>query len=190
MSKYSRQVPPPTLPDFDAAALKRAVKHEHRWHPIVWIDELRTKCGLGGGERYIDLWGIRANADQGCTSYTFEIKVSRADFQRDLKQPSKQDGARALSNEFYFVTPPGLLKPEEIPDWAGLMEPTPGFKYGVGTKMVPTWQWWSDRDPRLRVIKPAPATKKIEPTWPLVVSLLRRERDGFVTVPEAGKETT
>lgn len=97
----------PTLPGFDAAALKRAVKHHHRWHPIVWVEELRTRCGANARDaRYIDMWGIRPNTKQGNTAYAYEIKVSRGDFLRDMKQSKKQDGARALSNEFWFVARP------------------------------------------------------------------------------------
>jgi hypothetical protein len=75
----------------------------------------------------------------------YEIKMSRADFKVDAsKQREVYNGTfwrigdppRPIENkhsllslgdtrgpvEFYFVTPIGLLKPEEIPSWAGLLE--------------------------------------------------------------------
>lgn len=47
----------------------------------------------------------------------YEIKVSRSDFKRDEKWPQYL----GLCNEFYFVTPPGLIKLSELPDNVGLI---------------------------------------------------------------------
>lgn len=73
----------------------------------------------------------------------YEIKVSRADFFNDQeKKPqdwnSRMKEARGMENptkhtrlerkdplgpsRFFFVTPEGMLKDEEIPAWAGLVE--------------------------------------------------------------------
>jgi hypothetical protein len=124
----------------------------------VAIPELRIGCGYAGGaDRSIDLWVIDANATKGCTATSYEIKVSRGDFLKDVKQPLKQRGARLFSDQFFFVTPPGLLKPEEIPDWSGLIEPSENN--------------WTP----FNVVVPAPIRSKDAPSWPLVVSMLRRE---------------
>lgn len=124
--------------------------------------ELRIGCGYAGGaDRSIDLWVIEAAATKGCPATSYEIKVSRADFQKDIKQPLKQRGARLFSDQFYFVTPPGLLRPEEIPDWAGLLEPS----------SKTNWLHW----PTWREVVPAPIRSKDAPSWPLVVSMLRKE---------------
>jgi hypothetical protein len=77
------------------------------------------------------------------------------------KQPLKQRGARLFSDQFFFVTPPGLLKPEEIPDWAGLLEP-------YADSFFSHWATWN-------VVVPTPIRSKDAPSWPLVVSMLRRE---------------
>jgi hypothetical protein len=88
------------MPIFTAASLRHAIRRRHaRYYNVIWIDELRTKAGMDGGERYIDLWGIRCNVPD-CTAFSYEIKVSRGDFLRDMKIAAKHDGARALSNEF------------------------------------------------------------------------------------------
>jgi hypothetical protein len=53
-------------------------------------DELRIGCGYAGGaDRSIDLWVIEAAATKGCPATSYEIKVSRSDFQKDMKQPAK-----------------------------------------------------------------------------------------------------
>jgi len=70
----------------------------------------------------------------------YEIKVSRADFKADARKqvtagryssrhrtaPLKHDLLRTGStrgpNRFYYVTPLGLITPEELPEFAGLIE--------------------------------------------------------------------
>lgn len=60
-------------------------------------------------------------------AYEYEVKVSRADFRADkLKQKhgkSKYDvllsGKRV--NYFSYVCPKGLISPDEVPEWAGLI---------------------------------------------------------------------
>jgi len=53
------------------------------------------------------------------------VKISRGDFLRDVKDPAKHSHARLFSDLFYYAAPRGLLKIEEIPDWAGLIEVGP-----------------------------------------------------------------
>jgi hypothetical protein len=59
-------------------------------------------------------------------TYEIEIKVSRSDFFNDFKKGDKHkkyaSGDIHSPNRFYFATPKGLLKLEEIPDYAGLIE--------------------------------------------------------------------
>ena len=50
-----------------------------------------------------------------------EVKVDRADFERELKHPEKRARAMAIADQFYFAAPDGLIEPEEIPDDCGLM---------------------------------------------------------------------
>jgi hypothetical protein len=52
----------------------------------------------------------------------YEVKTSRADFLCELKQPLKRRIGLRYSNEFYFVTPAGLLNTSELPIECGLVE--------------------------------------------------------------------
>lgn len=52
----------------------------------------------------------------------FEVKVSRSDFKAELKKPWKRMDAVKLADEFYFVAPKNMLKPDEIPHDSGLFE--------------------------------------------------------------------
>lgn len=69
----------------------------------------------------------------------YEIKVTRSDFFVDAKKerhtyghpmPVKKHEQMGTHpnrpRQFWYVTPPGLLKLEEVPEWAGLLEVSPG----------------------------------------------------------------
>lgn len=82
-----------------------------------------------------ELWGIdllamccwQSFSREGITSefrnpwIAHEVKVSRSDMRSELLNPHKRQDAMYQTNQFYFVTPRGLLKDEEIafeePEW-------------------------------------------------------------------------
>lgn len=52
---------------------------------------------------------------------SYEIKVSRNDFLKDLKMfDEKQRDALKLSTQFFYICPEGLIQKHEVPDRAGL----------------------------------------------------------------------
>jgi hypothetical protein len=51
----------------------------------------------------------------------YEVKTTRRDSLSELKQPLKCRVGMRYSNEFYFVTPAGLVKAGEIPAECGLV---------------------------------------------------------------------
>lgn len=122
---------------------------------MIWATEL----ALSTGARRCDFWTLAPWQSKGYRATAYEIKVSRADYRRDTHE--KQREARLFSDLFYYVTPAGLLRTDEIPDWAGLIEISEGKK---------------------RTIVPAPLRDKDAPSWELIVSLLRNSgqirRDG------------
>lgn len=109
-----------------------------------------TELAFCQDARRCDLWTISANSSAGFKARAYEVKISRADFRRDTA--IKQREARLFSDQFFYVTPAGLLKPDEVPDWAGLIE---------------------YRDGAFKTIIHAPYRDKDAPTWELVVSLIR-----------------
>lgn len=52
----------------------------------------------------------------------YEIKVSRADFRREIRRPQKRRRALELSDQFYFAAPAGLIQRSELPEECGLVE--------------------------------------------------------------------
>jgi len=129
-------------------AILEALKQRHRNE--IWCLEL----AMSSGARRCDFWVLHPHASKGYRAVAYEVKVSRSDYKRET--PQKQRDARLFSDEFYYVTPPGLLKPEEIPDWAGLIE-------------ISEDNW--------RYISRAPRRDKDAPSWDLVVSIMRNSGD-------------
>ncbi|MEM8615434.1 MAG: hypothetical protein AAGF20_00715 [Pseudomonadota bacterium] len=117
---------------------------------LIWAEEL----ALSSGARRCDFWTLHPHASQGYRAVAYEIKVSRSDYKRD--NYAKQRDARLFSDEFWYVTPKGLITIEELPDWAGLME-------------------WDGQ--RFSVPLSAPRRDKDAPSWELVVSIMRNSGD-------------
>ena len=117
---------------------------------LIWAEEL----AMSSGARRCDFWSLHPHASKGYRACAYEIKVSRQDYKRD--NWAKQRDARLFSDEFWYVTPKGLLKIEELPDWAGLME-------------------WDGS--RFSVPISAPRRDKDAPSWELVVSIMRNSGD-------------
>lgn len=89
-----------------ADRLLRLLMHKHR-------DDVCVPEAPAGRGR-VDLWTMKRSwASPDIRSY--EIKVSRSDFLQD----DKWQGYMSCCHSFWFVTPQGVIKPDEIPAEAG-----------------------------------------------------------------------
>ena len=87
---------------------------------------------IQGFKRYVDFWAIRIDVPVSQTQYlpefrflsiyAIEIKVNRADFKSELKEPSKRLGGELFSNYFSFAAPRGVIELDEIPEGIGYIE--------------------------------------------------------------------
>lgn len=84
--------------------------------------ELRNGTGYGRQERYLDAFAFNMYPSKKFWRISYEFKVTRSDFLAELSKPEKRDFGLSISNEFYFVCPPGVAKREEIPEGCGLLE--------------------------------------------------------------------
>jgi hypothetical protein len=129
------------------------------WRGLLWFPQLRIGTGFGhDAERTMDLWGMKPTApwDRVCV----EIKVSRGDFRRDINAPMKQRRARMLANQFYYAAPAGLLTPEDMPTWAGLIEVNP--------------EETADEYACISIPLPAPRFDSSAPTWRFLAVFARK----------------
>ena len=119
----------------------------------LFVPEFRLGTGYGkNNEQRLDAWAMELTDKM--VRRAFEVKVSRSDLLAELSNPRKRARALLVSNEFWFATPEGLMKPDELPLEAGLIEINEhGFT---------------------RIVEPAPWRDTPPPTWRFVASLIRR----------------
>jgi len=126
------------------------------------VKELKPSVGFAGENRRLDLFAIECAPSKGMPKHAVEIKVSRADWLREVKQPLKRRMGMAISNYFWIAAPAGIVNPEELPHHIGLLEIPDDWReqqrWGFG---------WL-------VKHPAEHRDAVRPTWSLVASLLRR----------------
>jgi hypothetical protein len=85
--------------------------------------ELRNGTGYAAqGTNYADAFALNLWPTKKHWRLSFEFKISRSDFLRELNKPEKRQWAWDISNEFWFVCAPGVAKKEEIPEGCGLLE--------------------------------------------------------------------
>lgn len=114
--------------------MKEAIRKHHNGYDGkvdgVLIFEMPTGTGYSHGEASkIDAFYMACRPSENFKRIAYEIKISRADFLREIKEPRKRRAALRVSNQFYFVTPADLVRTEEIPLECGLMELGPHGLY-------------------------------------------------------------
>jgi hypothetical protein len=90
----------------------------------LYLRELRVGTGgrRNGNAQRLDAFALNSLPHTGMKRVCYEVKASRSDFLAELKHPLKRRIGMRYSNEFYFVTPAGLVDIAEIPAECGLVE--------------------------------------------------------------------
>lgn len=151
------------------ADLIAAVRRIHTNHGLIdhwsFFEELRLGTGYGRGkEQRIDAFAFGLWS-KNWGSMAYEVKVSRTDFLKELKTPLKRRMALRYSNLFWFVTPQGLVAPDEVPIEAGLME----ARWRVVQTYPERIEAWG-----VDTVVPAPWRDIPPPTWSLFAAVARR----------------
>ncbi len=129
-----------------------ALKNKYALDEWAFIEEVSVSTGYT--PQRIDGYAINCWPMNKYRTIAFEIKASRGDFLSEIKKPAKRLQGMAISNQFYFVAPWGMIKKDEIPEDCGLLE---------------------YRDPSdLITTKRAPITDADPPSWWLLASIARR----------------
>lgn len=113
-------------PKYSAQSLLALLESRHI--KDVFISECKDGPTHYSTHLRMDAWVMNKSWAHPCAT-GYEIKVSRADFIGDNKWPAYLP----LCNQFYFVTPPGLIDLSELSPDAGLMV---AAGEGTGTRLV------------------------------------------------------
>lgn len=168
--------------DFEATALLDIVQACLHSNSSEWIFLRELRVGTGyrrGAAQRLDGFALNCLPHTAMKRVCYEVKTSRADFLCEMKQPLKRRIGLRYSNEFYFVTPTGLLNIAEIPVECGLVE------IGVLTdeereSMLSVSGTFVHFDPahrtRCRITISAPWRETPGPTWQFLAGMLQNQR--------------
>jgi hypothetical protein len=155
----------------------------------LFLRELRVGSGRGGGRQSlqrVDAFALNCYPHKSMRRICYEVKLSRADFLGELRQPLKRRIGMRYSNEFYFVTPSGLVAPSEIPEGCGLIEA------GLGTveewrealsRQVGFFHFNPEEKAYCVLSLPAPWRDTPGPTWELAAAMMRHQRRQLTPQP-------
>jgi hypothetical protein len=153
----------------------------------LFFRELRVGTGRqNGNAQRLDAFALNTLPHTAMKRVCYEVKISRADFLSELKRPLKRRIGMRYSNEFYFVTPSGLVSTTEIPAECGLIE--------AGHATVDEWKQLFSRhagffnyDPAASaycmITIPAPWRDTPGPTWQLLAAMLRNQHRRLAETP-------
>lgn len=114
-----------TMPDESAALIYRTRQAQSSPRYRAWFDKKGlTYDGVVPDDYDMAKAKLTRRIDflmfEGPTVTAIEMKVSKADFRRDTED--KRRAWKAVTNRFVYLTPKGLLAPEDIPEGCGLWE--------------------------------------------------------------------
>lgn len=134
-----------------------------------WLSfsEMRISTGYTHGEQRVDFFTMSTYPSKNYERLAFEIKISRSDFNAELRKPAKRRPALLLANRFYFIAPAGIVPHDRVPIDSGLIEVTDDGLWGKPVIQAP----WLDTQP---------------PTWGFVAALIRRVCDDTPPPPLDG----
>lgn len=128
---------------------------EHRYQAPEWalFRQVRNAAGFEG-IRTADAIAMNLWPSRGLTLHGFEVKASRGDWLRELREPGKAEPVAKFCDFWWVVVPDAEMVRDELPDGWGLLVP--------------------NRGKGLRVAVEAPQTEAIEFTRSFLGALLRR----------------
>lgn len=92
-----------------------------------WAIFFEVGDGTGSSQRrWADAVAMNMWTSRGLEIHGFEIKVSRSDWLRELKDPAKSSPVQQYCDRWWIVAPKDIIKPGELPPTWGHYEVTPG----------------------------------------------------------------
>ena len=110
----------------DSGLVKNLITKRHKGPQGEWavFSELRDGTGFQSNGQQIDVFAMHTWPSKGFNRIAYEVKVSRADFIREMQDPSKRTWAMDISHQFYFVAPAEVIKVGELPLECGFLAVT------------------------------------------------------------------
>lgn len=135
-----------TAKDIEQSLFNKYLRDQAGWCALreVSIDDLAAMGGKaltrrgrrrvqGPTARRLDLLLISTSVRGKKIPYErigIEIKVSRSDFFREIKDPGKRQAWHKMTHRFAYCVPKGLIERHEVPAGCGLIEYDPDTVFG------------------------------------------------------------
>jgi hypothetical protein len=119
----------------------------------AFLPQVRNGTGYGRTVRTADALAMSLYPSQGLHLHGFEVKVSRADWLRELKEPEKADEISRYCHYWWIVAPSGVVADGELPATWGMLEVDDG---------------------QLNRIVPAPLLDAQPPSMPMLAAIMRK----------------
>lgn len=135
-------------------SLRDALRKRYSMPEWVFMEEVRDAAGFESS-RSADGIAMSMWPSRGLEINGFEIKASRSDWLRELKNPAKAEAIAAYCDRWWIVALKDLVKIEELPAGWGLME--------------------LQANGSLKEVKTAPARENVKPiTRTFMAAMMRR----------------
>ena len=93
-----------------------------RYTQPEWALMFEVAASTGWAGRYADAVSMSMYPSRGLAVHGHEVKVSRSDWGREMKNPDKAEAISRYCDYWWVVTTPGIVKDGELPMGWGLME--------------------------------------------------------------------
>jgi len=143
-----------------AADIINALAAKYKAPEYAFLTEVRNSVGFSSKVRTADAMAMSLWPSRGLYMTGFEVKISRADWKKELEQPEKAEELARFCKMWFVACPNGLIDKDEVPPGWGLI--------------------YVKDDGGLRYVKPAPEHPAVEPTWMLFASLMRDVVENWV----------
>ncbi len=146
----------------------------------VFLRELRVGTGRSRQSlQRLDAFALNCFPHTAMKRVCYEVKAARSDFLCEMKNPLKRRIGMHFSNEFFFVTPAGMLSLDELPTECGLIEVgkaiTEDSKHLIRSHSG-FFQVDSQNGNYCMVSVAAPWRDTPAPTWQFAAAMLRNQR--------------
>lgn len=143
-----------------AADIINALAAKYRAPEYAFLTEVRNSVGFSAKVRTADAMAMSLWPSRGLYMTGFEVKVSRADWKKELEQPDKAEELARFCKMWFVACPDKMIDKDEAPPGWGLIH--------------------VKEDGGLKYAKPAPEHQAVEPTWMLFASLIRDVVENWV----------
>ena len=113
----------PSIESWTETSLYRLIEAKFEEPAHVVLPQVANGSGHMRVTRYADAMAMSLWPSRGLELHGFEIKVSKSDWKRELRDPEKSAPIQAYCDRWWIVAPGGVVDLAELPTTWGLFEP-------------------------------------------------------------------